>query len=145
MSDARAPIDPGLLRHVLAPTLGASRTLPAAAYLSPEVLAWEQERFFKAGWLCVGRADDLAQPGDQRAVRVGEEGVLLVRDERGRLNAFSNTCRHRGHELLEPGTQRQPPRDQVPVPRVGVRAGRFLERRPSVRRRCPASTSASTR
>jgi Rieske 2Fe-2S family protein len=104
MPDTRAPIDPGLLRDVLAPTLGASRTLPAAAYLSASVLAWEQEHFFRAGWVCVGRTDDLAQPGDQRAIRVGEEGVLLVRDERGRLNAFSNTCRHRGHELLEPGS-----------------------------------------
>src|SRR6478672_5886124 len=99
MSDASAPIDPGSLRHVLAPTLGTSRTLPAAAYLSSAVLAWENERFFGAGWVCVGRVDDLAQPGDQRAVRVGEEGVLLVRDERRRLNAFANTCRHRGHEL----------------------------------------------
>ena len=79
MSDTRAPIDPGMLRQVLAPTLGASRTLPAEAYLSPAVLAWEQEHLFKAGWLCVGRADDLAQPGDQRAVRMGDEGVLLVR------------------------------------------------------------------
>ena len=31
--------------------------------------------------------------------------MLLVRDEAGGLNAFSNTCRHRGHELLEPGAQ----------------------------------------
>ena len=107
MSDTRSPIDPALLRPVLAPTLGASRTLPAQAYLSEAVLAWEAEHFFRAGWVCVGRADDLAQPGDQRAVRVGEEGVLLVRDEAGRLNAFSNTCRHRGHELLEPGARRR--------------------------------------
>ena len=47
MSDARAPIDPGSLRPVLAPTLGASRTLPAAAYLSPDVLAWEQRALLR--------------------------------------------------------------------------------------------------
>jgi len=34
-----APIDPELLRPVLAPTLGASRTLPATAYTSDEVFA----------------------------------------------------------------------------------------------------------
>jgi Rieske 2Fe-2S family protein len=104
MSSTRAPIDPAQLRPVLAPTLGLSRTLPAEAYRSHAVLDWENERFFGAGWVCVGRGDDLAEPGDQQAVRVGDQGVLLVRDEELGLNAFSNTCRHRGHELLEPGT-----------------------------------------
>lgn len=103
MSKVRAPIDPEPLRSVLAPTLGAGRTLPAKAYLSQDVLEWEAEHFFEGGWVCVGRADDLSQPGDQKAVQIGDEGVLLVRDGDGRLNGFANTCRHRGHELLEPG------------------------------------------
>lgn len=103
MSNVRAPIHPELLERVLAPTLGASRTLPAEAYLSEDVLRWEVEHFFGAGWVCAGRADDLASPGDQKAVRIGDQGILIVRDEGGRLNAFANTCRHRGHELLEPG------------------------------------------
>ncbi len=47
MSDARAPIDPGSLRPVLAPTLGASRTLPAAAYISPAVFAWEERALLR--------------------------------------------------------------------------------------------------
>ena len=62
MSDTRSPIDPALLRPVLAPTLGASRTLPALAYLSEDVLGWESEHFFRDGWVCVGRADDLENP-----------------------------------------------------------------------------------
>lgn len=106
MSNVRVPIDPERLQHVLAPTLGASRTLPAEAYLAPEVLAWEVDHFFRGGWVCVGRSADLAVPGDQHAVRIGDEGLLLVRDERGALNAFANTCRHRGHELLEGGAMR---------------------------------------
>ena len=60
---------PALLRPVLAPTLGGSRTLPAEAYLSDEVFAWEERHFFEDGWVCLGRADDLAEPGDQRAFR----------------------------------------------------------------------------
>ena len=56
--------------------------------------------------MCVGRADGLAEPGDQLAVRIGDEGALLVRDTDGTLNAFANTCRHRGHELLQPGSTR---------------------------------------
>jgi Rieske 2Fe-2S family protein len=103
---SRAPIAEELLRPVLAPTLGQSRTLPPEAYLSPEVFAWETERFFEAGWLCVGRGDGLGDVGDQRAVRVGSEGILLVRDEAGVLRGFHNACRHRGHELLDPGAER---------------------------------------
>jgi glycine betaine catabolism A len=101
-----SPIDPALLRSVLSPTLPGSRTLPAEAYTSQDVFAWETEHFFEAGWVCVGRADDLVEAGDQKAFRVGEEGVLVARGQDGTLRAFSNTCRHRGHELLAPREHR---------------------------------------
>jgi len=106
MTRGSAPIDAGQLQAVLAPTLGEGRTLPAEAYTSAGIFDWEVEHFFEGGWLCVSRADDLTQPGDQKAVRIGAEGILLVRGEEGRLRAFSNACRHRGHELLEPGESR---------------------------------------
>jgi Rieske 2Fe-2S family protein len=103
---AQSPIDPVRLRPVLAPTLGESRTLPAEAYRSRSVFDWEAEHFFEGGWVCVGRGDDLAEPGDQRAFRIGSEGILVVRDLEGALRGFYNTCRHRGHELLEPDASR---------------------------------------
>jgi Rieske 2Fe-2S family protein len=98
----RAPIDPSRLGSVGSP-LGDARTLPAEAYLSTEVFAWERRHLFEASWVCVGRADGLRRPGDQHAVRIGEEGVLLVRARDGSLRGFHNVCRHRGHELLSPG------------------------------------------
>ncbi|HEY6566911.1 MAG TPA: SRPBCC family protein, partial [Actinomycetota bacterium] len=102
----QSPIAPELLQAVLAPTLGTARTLPAEAYTSKEVFDWEVEHFFEAGWVCIGRTDELPDPGDQKAFRIGTEGILVVRDLEGGLRAFYNTCRHRGHELLEPGTTR---------------------------------------
>jgi Rieske 2Fe-2S family protein len=96
------PIDPASLRPVLEP-LGQARTLPAAAYISDEVLAWEWNRFFEGSWVCVGRSSVLSRSGDQTAVRIGSEGILLVRDGNGILQGFFNACRHRGHELLECG------------------------------------------
>ena len=77
--------------------------LPPAAYTDPAVFAWEQQHFFGACWTCVGFSSELAQPGDQRAEPVGAGSVLLTRDDGGGLHAFANTCRHRGHELLECG------------------------------------------
>lgn len=102
----RAPIDKEALEHARA-EFGYSRTLPAHAYRSDEIFAWEQEHFFAKGWVCVGRGEDLPAAGHQRAVRVGADGLLLVRDESDRLRAFFNVCRHRGHELLEPNTSAQ--------------------------------------
>src|SRR5918911_1855805 len=94
-----APLEPAPLRAVLDRAL----TLPAAAYTDPAVFAWEAEQFFARSWVCAGRAADLPRPGDQAAVAVGGETVLLVRDEQGTLRGFFNVCRHRGHELLERG------------------------------------------
>ncbi len=96
------PIDRTLLEASIAPP-DRARTLPAGAYISSEVFDWERERFFDASWVCIGRADQLENPGDQRAVAIGAQGVLLVRGKDEELRGFSNTCRHRGHELLPCG------------------------------------------
>jgi Rieske 2Fe-2S family protein len=101
-----APVDHAALAASLAP-FGQSRMLPRTAYVDPAVFDWEQRHFFGGGWMCVGRSDQVAEPGGQRAEAVGEGGVLLVRDEHGVLRAFANTCRHRGHELLPCGTATQ--------------------------------------
>jgi Rieske 2Fe-2S family protein len=90
------------LEPSLAP--GQARTLPGAAYTSAEVFHWERERLFEGGWPCVAASEQAADPGARLAVRVGNEGILLVRDEERRLRGFFNVCRHRAHELLEPGT-----------------------------------------
>ena len=78
-------------------------SLPAEAYADASVLRWEMEHFFDGSWVCVGRSEDLRNAGDRRAVSLGHERALLVRDESGKLRAFHNVCRHRGHELMEVG------------------------------------------
>ena len=99
---SRAPIESVELERVIAP-FGESRTLPAAGYASEAVFAWELDNIFKSTWFCVGRSDELIGPGQIRAVDVVGESVLLTRDAEGALKAFSNVCRHRGHELVAEG------------------------------------------
>jgi Rieske 2Fe-2S family protein len=96
-----APVDPEGLERTLRP-FGASSGLPRESYVAPEVLRWELERLFDDAWVCVGRADELAETGDQRAIRAGSEGVLLVRDG-DTVRGFFNVCRHRAHELVQIG------------------------------------------
>ena len=95
--------------------LGTATMLPAAAYTSDDVLAWERRHLFAGTWSCVGREEDLRaqrlrpdRPVTQRAVQVGDVGVLITwtaadgaADDT--VRAFANTCRHRGHELLPTG------------------------------------------
>jgi glycine betaine catabolism A len=100
-TQAQAPIDRAAVGRTLAP-FGESLTLPAEAFHSDELLAWELEHFFAGSWVCVGRSVDVG-PGEWKAVRVGTESVVLARDDRAGLAAFSNVCRHRGHELVEDG------------------------------------------
>ena len=101
----RAPLAPedALALDAVTRPLGESSALPGGAYTSREVFDWEMERFFVAGWVCLGRSADLAGAGARAAYRVGPESVLLSRGEDGELRGFFNVCRHRGHELLPVG------------------------------------------
>jgi len=49
------PIDREALARCVAP-FGRSIGLPGEAFTSPDVLAWEGERFFARSWVCEGRA-----------------------------------------------------------------------------------------
>jgi glycine betaine catabolism A len=101
-----APLDPDGLARSLAP-FGSSRMLPKAAYLDPEVLAWERKQVFSE-WVCVGRAHNVAEPRSAAAYALGDSGVLVTRSSDGTLRAFENACRHRGHELLPCGGTSKP-------------------------------------
>src|SRR5215203_3146865 len=79
-----APIEESSLAAVLRP-LAEARTLPGVAYASAEVFEWERRHFLAGSWLCVGRAADVPEVGDQRAVTAAGTGLLLVRDEAGTL------------------------------------------------------------
>jgi Rieske 2Fe-2S family protein len=97
-----APLDKAALEKVFLP-MGPGRLLPQACYTSAAVLEWEKEHFFEGSWVCAGRADKLDKPGDQMALRVGRDTILLARGEDNRVRGFFNVCRHRAHELIQAG------------------------------------------
>jgi len=100
-----APLPAEGLEAALRP-FGESRLLPRAAYVEQSVFDWEERHFWRGGWTCVARGEDIAKVGDQRAEAVGRAGVFLVRGEDEKLRGFANACRHRGHELLACGESR---------------------------------------
>lgn len=59
----------------------------------------ELERIFARGWNFVCHESQLRNPGDYLVTYIGEDQVIVVRDEDGQINAMLNTCRHRGNAL----------------------------------------------
>jgi Rieske 2Fe-2S family protein len=82
---------------------GLEKSLPSSAYVTPA--AWDRERtaLFSREWMCVGREEDLVEPGSHRVIALSDESVLLVRTKSGELRAHYNVCRHRGSRICDPG------------------------------------------
>ena len=78
-----------------------AHTLPGEYFTSPDILAEELRGIFRRNWVCVDRADRLAQAGDYLLADVGEQSVIALRDGSGQLRALHNVCRHRGTILVE--------------------------------------------
>ncbi len=74
-------------------------TLPGRYYYDPAIYQREQERIFSQMWVCMGRADALANVGAYQLASIGRESVIVVRNRDGALHAFLNVCRHRGARL----------------------------------------------
>jgi glycine betaine catabolism A len=77
------------------------RTLEARYYTDPEVFREEMERFFFGMWVCAGRSDQIAKPGDYFLAEVVGESVIVTKDSGGRVRAFYNVCRHRGTQICK--------------------------------------------
>ena len=80
-----------------------ARHMPGDVYTSSEVYNLEREQIFMRSWLCVGRVEEIPEPGDYYASRIMGEPFLVVRGDDGNINAFSNSCRHRGVEVAKIG------------------------------------------
>jgi len=74
-------------------------TLPRQAYLTEEHHRRDLEGIWYTHWLYVCHASALAEPLSFRTYEIGDQSVVIVRDDKGGLGAFHNTCRHRGSRL----------------------------------------------
>src|ERR1700676_376473 len=73
--------------------------LPADAYFDASRYERELQRIWYRNWIYLGRSSDLGQPRAFRIFELGDQKLLLVRDDDGALQGFHNTCRHRGAAL----------------------------------------------
>ncbi len=76
-------------------------SIPPVCYTDDGIASAEINTLFRSGWIGVGRADHVAEPGDFAALDIAGQSIILLRDHEGILRAFANTCRHRGARLLD--------------------------------------------
>ena len=73
--------------------------LPSHYYYDPLHHEHELRALWCTNWLYVCRSDALNGPRCFRTFTIGDQEILLLRDETNELRAFHNTCRHRGSRL----------------------------------------------
>ena len=83
-------------------------TLPSQWYFDAAHYQGELSRIWYRNWIYACRASDLPAARSFRTLTVGDQSVLIVRDEAGSLRAFHNTCRHRGSMLCRTAEGRVP-------------------------------------
>lgn len=65
-------------------------------FFDDSIFEVEKARIFGRSWLFLGHESQIEKPGDYFLTRMADESVILTRDKTGQINAFLNTCRHRG-------------------------------------------------
>jgi len=78
---------------------GDAPMLPRECYTSEDFFAFERMAVFARSWICIGRVEQLAKPGDYLAPLVAGERLLVARTRAGEIRAMSAVCRHRGEVI----------------------------------------------
>ena len=92
--------------------------LPPRAFVDEGVFEWELDRIFR-GWICVGHASSVAEPGSYVMREVGDDSVVVMGGSDGRPHAFLNVCRHRGARLISDAEGSVRRTHHLPLPRAG--------------------------
>lgn len=76
--------------------------VPLEPYRSEEWYDLEIEQVFKRAWLCLGREERIANPGDYyvQPVEFARTELLVTRTKSGKVRAFHNVCSHRSNKIV---------------------------------------------
>jgi phenylpropionate dioxygenase-like ring-hydroxylating dioxygenase large terminal subunit len=76
--------------------------LPAGCYTDEEFFAFELDAVFGHEWLCLGRTDQVPEPGDYFTITMAGEPLIVVRKPDGEVTVLSAVCQHRGMIITAP-------------------------------------------
>lgn len=78
--------------------------LEQAFYRDPAVFRADLDLIFNRHWIFVGVEPDIAEPGDVMTLEIGDNAILICRDDDGAIHAMHNVCRHRAARLVSTET-----------------------------------------
>lgn len=70
-------------------------------YRSPLVYAKELDALVFKSWLYAAHVSEIPNPGDYTLFDIGDDSIIIVRDNSGDIRALMNICRHRGARVCE--------------------------------------------
>jgi phenylpropionate dioxygenase-like ring-hydroxylating dioxygenase large terminal subunit len=68
-------------------------------FSDPDIYKMELERIFARAWLFMCHESQIPNPGDYFLNFMGEDRVIVVRDNEGGISVLVNSCRHRGNAV----------------------------------------------
>jgi phenylpropionate dioxygenase-like ring-hydroxylating dioxygenase large terminal subunit len=74
--------------------------LPGGRYTDPTFMALEHEHLWRKSWLLAAHIDEVPEPGCFILWENAGQPVIIVQSEAGDINAFYNTCSHRGAPVV---------------------------------------------
>jgi phenylpropionate dioxygenase-like ring-hydroxylating dioxygenase large terminal subunit len=82
------------------PAFPALPDIPAGRYKDAEFQSLEREHLWKKSWLYAAHKDELPKRGSYKLWARTGSPILIVRGQDDQINAFYNTCRHRGGPIV---------------------------------------------
>jgi Rieske 2Fe-2S family protein len=93
---------------------GSAFTLPARYYTDASLFRRELDGLFGTMWFYAARSEEIAAPGQYVVREINGHNIVVTRNERGRVRAFHNVCRHRGTRLCSESAGQLPGSVQCP-------------------------------
>lgn len=74
---------------------------PARAFNDQTIFDLEQARLFSRAWCFLAHETEIPTPGDYVTRFIGNNNIIVARDEEGEIHANLNMCRHRGNVMCK--------------------------------------------
>ena len=82
--------------------------IPGGRYTDPRFFELEKQHIWRKAWLLAAHIDEVPEPGCFRLWENAGQPVIIVHADSGDINAFYNTCSHRGAPVVTEASGKRP-------------------------------------
>ena len=89
------------LKLLASKSVAEATAMPKNLYTSEEILSLEEDLIFSKEWMCAGTVNEIPNKGDYLTYSIGKQPIVIIRNNKDEIKAFSNVCLHRLMPLVE--------------------------------------------